>query len=529
MPVIPNFTALLTLCVLFLTSYVAMAITRRQPIPGPLLHKLTSFPYLFHFYRGTGDKYADKLHRAYGPVVQLAPRQISVNDVAGVRDVFAVSRRLDRPEPLPFFHNYGSENLVSTVDGDVHQDRRKPVRNIFSARVAQSDDVTRVILDSASGMLDLAKSDMKTSSAVQIKPLIKLALYDIMSLVVYGQEHKLNLVRDAEQRKAMQADIDYQDNRELTVAAGFMFLLPQLTIWLRKLGIAPKSINGHSNNDLVSDKLGRKALASLQSSEQEHLDGGHEPLMQRQYAHFRENGPSPGVPSLEYILSDSLDNFWAGVSTTSDGLAPLFRYLSLPEHRERQERLREEIRKATTDAGVSSPFQLSAEQLKQCAYLEGVIRETLRLHPPIPFSMERIVTKREGSINIKGYNVPAGWRVSSQAMYMQRQEEIFGDARSWCPERWVDGDAGMKDGREEIRDMKAHFLAFGAGPRMCLGINIAFSMMRGIVAGVYGTSKTTISEEKDAPPKKKRDEEVGVAEGWMAERNRKVWLRFEDA
>jgi cytochrome P450 len=346
-----------------------------------------------------------------------------------------------------------------------------------------------------------------------------------MSFVVYGQEHRLNLVRDAQERKAMQADMNFQDNREMTVAAGFMFFFPQLTLWLRQLGIAPKSVDGHFHIDLVSDKLGKNALASMQSRRDHLVQTDHEPLMQRQYAHFRDNGPSPGVPSLEYILSDCLDNLWAGVSTTSDGLAPLFRYLSLPEHRKRQERLREEIRKTTADAGVSSPFQLSADQLKQCAYLEAVIRETLRLHPPIPFSMERIVTNREGAISVKGYNVPAGWKISSQAMYMQRQEQVFSDARTWCPERWIEGNADAKEGREDIRDMKSHFFAFGTGPRMCLGINVAFSMMRGIVAGVYGTSRTTITEDKDGPP----ESEASVVQSWLTERGRKVWLRFEDA
>lgn len=45
--------------------------------------------------------------------MQIAPNQISVDSADGIRDVFAVTRRLDRPEPLPVLHLYGSENLVS--------------------------------------------------------------------------------------------------------------------------------------------------------------------------------------------------------------------------------------------------------------------------------------------------------------------------------------------------------------------------------------------------------------------------------
>jgi cytochrome P450 len=497
-------------------------------LPGPRLHKITSIPYLVHMIRGAADVYTDKLHRIYGPIVQVAPDQISVNDVAGLRDVFAVSRRLDRPEALPFFHNYGAENLVSTVNGDVHQDRRRPLRNIFSAKVAQSVALNEVISEATAGMVALAKE--KATAAVEIKPLLQLALYDIMSFVAYGPAHKLNLVRDAGQRKAMQVDIDFQEKRQLSVATGFMFLLPNATLWLRRWGLAPKSINGHFHLDLVSDRLGREALAALQASDEGTSTDGYERLMQRLYAHWQENGgPSPAVPSIEYILSDSLDNFWAGVSTTSDGLTPLFRYLSLPENQDRQARLREEILQAVVDTGVSSSFALSADQLKQMPFLEAVIKETLRLHPPIPFSMERLVTKREAPVSVHGYPIPAGWKISSQATYMQRAEKVFDDSLEWHPERWLNG---ARESREEMKDRKAHFLAFGAGPRMCLGMNIAWSAMRGIVAGVYGSSSTAISEQEKPRAEKStqsQDKKVeGVVQAWIAERSRKTWLRFED-
>lgn len=520
----------LLILILSLASLLAMA-GRLGRLPGPRLNKITSAPYLFHMIQGAADVYADRLHRVYGPIVQIAPQQISVNDIAGLRDVFAVSRRLDRPEALPFFHNYGTENLVSTVDGDVHQNRRRPLRNIFSAKVAQSDALTKVILEATGGMIGLAKGPTGSDRPpVDVKYLLQLALYDIMSFVVYGPEHKLNLVRDPVQRKAMRTDIHFQDKRQLSLATGFMFVLPAATLWLRRWGLAPKSIDGHFHLALVSDQLGRDALAALQSSKGDSAADGYECLMRRLYTQFQESGgPSPAVPSIEYTLSDSLDNFWAGVSTTSDGLTPLFRYLSLPENQERQARLRKEIQATVTDAEVSSSLHLSADQLKQMPFLEAVIKETLRLHPPIPFSMERLVTKREGTVSVRGYPIPAGWKISSQAMYMQRAERAFDESDQWRPERWLE-DAQV--GREAMKEMKAHFSAFGAGPRMCLGMNIAWSAMRGIVAGVYGNSKTLIAESPEAPTGKQEtnqsEKSTGVVQSWIAERGSKVWLRFED-
>ena len=106
----------------------------------------------------------------------------------------------------------------------------------------------------------------------------------------------------------------------MTLSAGFMFIFPKLTIWLRRLGLAPKTVDGRLHSNMVSDDLGRRALASLQESrigrEEEKKNPGdqqggcYEFLMQRLYTHYRQSGskPTAAVPSLEYILSDALDH-----------------------------------------------------------------------------------------------------------------------------------------------------------------------------------------------------------------------------
>ncbi|KAI9147594.1 Cytochrome P450 monooxygenase andK [Paramyrothecium foliicola] len=432
-------------------------------LPGPLLHKFTTLPFLFYTLRGSADVYAKKLHKKYGPIVQIGPKQVSVNDVAGMRDVFLGARRLDRPEPLPVFHNYGAENLVSTVDGALHQEPMSP------------------------------------TGAADIRALLRFALCDIMSHVAYGAKHKLNLVGNEEQRTAMQEDINFQEQRQMSIAAGIMFFSPNLTLWMRRTGIAPIWLDGQIHGDLYTDRLGREALRDLQASYSDQTEG-HESLIRRLYNHFRNNGPSVAVPSLD--------------------------------NSQRQVRLWEEIRQAAIEAGIA-PCGLSAERLKQLPYLNAVIKETLRLHPPIPFSMERKNMNRNESLSIHGYNIPAGWRIASQAMSMQRKEEVYDDAASWHPERWLESD-DKQGSRQGLKEMKANFYAFGSGPRMCLGINVAWSAMRGIVAGVYGTVGTEVakSPQESAGPSKlhlgQASKDTGVVKQWLQEKKKQVWLRFVD-
>uniref|UniRef100_A0A8H7K419 Cytochrome P450 n=1 Tax=Bionectria ochroleuca TaxID=29856 RepID=A0A8H7K419_BIOOC len=514
----------------------------RSPFPGPRLLKLTSIPLQYHELTGSREAFVEALHQKFGPLVQVAPRHVSANDLNGLRDISVVSQRLDRPDPLLAFHNYGKENLVSTVRGDVHHERRKPLRSMYSAKMAASKEVTDVTLRAARDMLLLASPIGKKSpgggAVVEIRELLRPALYDAMSFIVYGPNSRLNLVNDQAQRTAMEVDTEFQVARMSSAAGAMMFLLPRITLWLRRCGLAPGAMDGTTPSRLFSDRIGREALEALKRTDEKGGGGdGYQSLMGRLYAHFRANGPTTAVPSEEYILSDSLDQFWAGVSTTADGLAPLFRRLSLPENRTLQQRLRSEIRAAIAESGVSSAAGLTAERLKRLPLLNAVIRETLRIHPPIPFSMERKIVNEQGLI-VHGQLIPAGWQVSAEVMAMQRKESVFDDAGRWVPDRWLTTNnhksptGGSKD---VVADMKGHFLAFGSGSRMCLGMNVAWGVMRAFVAVIYGEMQTSIvqdhvegvgghrSGEKD--PETSAD---GVA-GWLEERQKTIRIHLQEA
>ena len=114
---------------------------------------------------------------------------------------------------------------------------------------------------------------------------------------------------------------------------------------------------------------------------------------------------------------------------------------------------------------------LSTEELKHLSYLDAVIRETLPLNPPIPSSMTRMVSVREGSLHVYGYEVPAGWVASASPYTVGRSGQVFGREEMWLPERWlgeIGGDGAVREkDKTHMRDVKRHFFAFGAGPRMC--------------------------------------------------------------
>jgi len=120
--------------------------------------------------------------------------------------------------------------------------------------------------------------------------------------------------------------------------------------------------------------------------------------------------------------------------------------------------LRREVDQAVESGKISeTPSYSEAIQLP---FLKATIKEALRLHPGVGFTMPRIVD--QNGIELAGMYIPPGWKVGMNAAVVGRDAGVYGsDADTFRPERWIDRNDPLME--------RCYNLAFGAGTRTCIG------------------------------------------------------------
>uniref|UniRef100_J3MFU9 Uncharacterized protein n=2 Tax=Oryza brachyantha TaxID=4533 RepID=J3MFU9_ORYBR len=126
-----------------------------------------------------------------------------------------------------------------------------------------------------------------------------------------------------------------------------------------------------------------------------------------------------------------------------------------------------EVRRAFAAAGTVSE---EGGALGELRYLRLVIRESLRLHPPVPLLLPREC--RVHGLQVLGYDVPRGTQVLVNAWAIGRDERCWPAPEEFRPERFGDGEAAAG---VDFRGADFELVPFGAGRRMCPGIAFALA------------------------------------------------------
>eukprot|EP00253_Pinus_taeda_P030455 PITA_30455 len=204
--------------------------------------------------------------------------------------------------------------------------------------------------------------------------------------------------------------------------------------------------------------------------------------------HFSQNNPK-AMPDLVDVLLAALADEKLGFQITRDNIKSLiYDILSagsdtsstsiawaiseLLRNPPVMKKLQDELERVV---GMGRMVQES--DLPRLIYLQAVVKETLRLHPPGPLILPHISME---TCHVLGFEIPSGTRLVVNAWAIGRNPRSWGeDAESFKPERF------MEEGFLDAKVENFEWIPFGAGRRGCPGQQMAMIVVEFAVAQLF--------------------------------------------
>lgn len=118
--------------------------------------------------------------------------------------------------------------------------------------------------------------------------------------------------------------------------------------------------------------------------------------------------------------------------------------------------------------------QVEESDIVNLPYLQAVVKETLRLHPPVPLLIPHMALS---TAEVCGFTIPQNTQVIVNTWAIGRDGDIWADPTSFLPERFLDSKIDFKGQDFEL-------IPFGAGRRICPGLPLAFRMVHLMLASL---------------------------------------------
>ncbi|XP_028991223.1 cytochrome P450 26A1 [Betta splendens] len=182
-----------------------------------------------------------------------------------------------------------------------------------------------------------------------------------------------------------------------------------------------------------------------------------------------DSSKQSGEPfSMQAIKESATELLFGGHETTASTATSLLMFLGL--NPEAVDKLRQEL-KDKEEQGIDI-HSLNIERLEQLKYTECVIKETLRLNPPVPGGF-RVALK---TFKLGGYQIPKGWNVIYSICDTHDVAEIFPNKEDFQPERFM--------AKPPADSSRFQYIPFGGGSRMCVGKEFAKVLLKVLLVEV---------------------------------------------
>jgi len=361
------------------------------------------------------------------------------------------------------------------AEGIVHKRQRKVSTPAFSPSnlkkflplfVEKADELVHKWID----------MDSSGSEVIDVWHWISRATFDVIGLAGFG--YSFNAIQD----ESNEVYLAYKEMFEVAVSQGsdLKTILGIYFPWIWRI-FPDESSRAVDKSWQVILKVGR---ALVRTKKLKIIQG--ETDQKDLLSLMLKSNLSDGIPIEQRISDDDLlfqisTFLFAGSDTTSLALTWGLHILSRPEYQHFQDRLREELEQLDSSGSAHNFFS----ELDGLPFLDNVVKEVLRLVPPVHSSIRVATTddviptsgpvKMLTGVLTNGIPIAKGTMVHVPIEGFALDRGIWGlDAWHFNPDRWDSLPPGVNDQPGAF----ANLLTFSGGPRACIGMRFSVMEMK---------------------------------------------------
>ncbi|MED6193672.1 hypothetical protein PIB30_021813 [Stylosanthes scabra] len=457
---------------------------RKSSLPSPLkfpiignLHQLGLYPH----------RTLQSLAKRYGPLMLIHLGRVPVLVVSSAEGAREIMKTHDlvfasRPQRKLFdILVYGSKDVSTAPYGEYWRQLRSiSLLHLLTVKRVQSFRTVRE--EETQIMMEEIKHCSSSSVPINLSQLFSLITTDILCKVTFGRKYG-----GKSRREFKELFVEFTELLGSFVIGEFVPWLDWLTsvsgLYTRANRVAARFdkfleevVDYHVNryqddDDHVTSNVDR--VGSSSDAE------GHNDFVDALLSFQRTN--ATGFPiDRTAIKCLMLDVFVAGADNISTILE--WTMTELLRHPMVMKKVQDEAKNVVGDRTI-----ITEDDLVHMHYLKAVVKEALRLHPPIPLLVRRESTQ---DIKLQDYKIASGTQVIVNAWAIAMDPKYWDQPKEFVPQRFMNGYIDVKGNDFEL-------IPFGAGRRGCPGTMFAMAIIEIVLANLLHQFEWALPEGVD--------------------------------
>lgn len=423
----------------------------------------------------------EKWVEEYGPTIRyhgvLGSTRFYTTDVKAIHHILMNHYDFQKPGDMrKALTEIFGDGLLNT-EGDRHKFQRRVMNPAFGpAHVRQ---LTTIFLEKALQLRDAWKSQIELAANSGIKAqstarvdvlswLSKMTL-DVIGLAGFNYEFNALSTEDNELNKAF--SIIFTQTSRPPMWQILRSLIPVFRLFPDFQDRAIRE--ARATMDRIGKDLLNNAKRELLSEKSNESSGKAGKDLLTLLVKSNMNEKEGQQMSDEDVVAQVPTFLIAGHETSST--ATTWTLFALTQHPDIQRKLREELLGVSTDTPTM-------DELNSLPYLDAVVRETLRVHPPVPsttrMAARDTVLPLKEPVNGKDYvEIRKDQTIFISIVALNRSKKLWGnDAAEFNPDRWLNGSVDTS-----LPGLWGNMMTFFGGARSCIGYRFALVEIKALL------------------------------------------------